>query len=259
MKVALRCGVVVLAVLSMKTAQAAEGINAIGWHADMGLGAVFQPSYEGSDTYQKRVAPIANIVYQYEGGKVGLGVEGLKWSIIDSPQLETGVFVGYTRGRYQSDDSHLSGLGDIKRSALLGGFGEYRFGPAFMRVTAKTEAGYGHGGSVSVDAESGYRWRLSEQLSIAPSLGLTWANVDYMDEYFGVTAAQSARSGLAAYTATAGIKDVFASVKMMYQLDKHWKALADYRAYRLTGDAADSPITERKNQQRLFLGVGYAW
>lgn len=69
-----------------------------------------------------------------------------------------------------------------------------------------------------------------------------------MQTQHGVTAAQSARSGLARYDAGVGIEKVGWEAEVEYALTPAWLIGARVNAQQLENHAADSPITEQKGQ-----------
>ena len=78
-----------------------------------------------------------------------------------------------------------------------------------------------------------------------------------MDAFFGVSAAQSAGSGLAEFNPSSGIKSVGGSLGIFYQFTENWGAQGVLAYERLIGDAADSPIVKDEDQYQAFLGLVY--
>ncbi len=99
--------------------------------------------------------------------------------------------------------------------------------------------------------------RLNAQTKLTASIGTAYASDDYMTSFFGVTAAQSAASGLARYTPDAGFKDVSAGLTAAIDLSDRWTLLLTGRYTHLIGDAADSPVVESESQ--FFGGLGLAY
>ena len=78
-----------------------------------------------------------------------------------------------------------------------------------------------------------------------------------MQTYFGVTANQSARSGYRQYTAKAGFENVNAALSWDHVIAPSWSLHSAVGFTRLTSDAADSPLTKRKNTPLLMTGFTY--
>jgi len=89
-------------------------------------------------------------------------------------------------------------------------------------------------------------------ISIGPRVYL--ADEEYMESYFGVTPAESARTGIAAYQPEGGVRAVGAMFGIIHQLSRSFGVYA-YAGYdRLVGDAADSPIVRLFGSENQFSG-----
>ena len=83
-----------------------------------------------------------------------------------------------------------------------------------------------------------------------------------MSTFFGVRSRDSAQSGLAAFDADAGFRDVRLTLGVVVPITEHWLVGAGVMFMRLVGDAADSPIVDdagSPNQISGGLGAAYAW
>lgn len=251
-----------LCLLASGQVQAQEETERAPWSLMLGAGAAETPRYEGSDEYKTRVMPVVRASLRTAAGTFSLGGEGagqagLSWTIIDNKQVEAGLILGYDRGRKESASSHLQGLGKVYGTPEAGAFAAYKFGG--LRFNLAVIGGTQDNSGSQVKAGVGYRMRVAEKVGINFNTGLTWASSDYMQRYFGVDAVQSANSGLPQYSAKSGIKDVNAGVHLDYAIDRHWMVFSGYNVSYLTGDAADSPVVQRRLQQRLFGGAAYRW
>jgi outer membrane protein len=92
-------------------------------------------------------------------------------------------------------------------------------------------------------------------LSVGP--GITWASNEYTQTFFGVTAAQSANSGLPTYNADGGLNSVRLSAAALYRFNRHWSGSASVSVSELRGDAANSPITQSTTRNVFFAGALY--
>ena len=89
------------------------------------------------------------------------------------------------------------------------------------------------------------------------ALGATWADRDYMQTYFGVTAAQAQATSFSVYTPKSGSRKVDASVGAEYAMASSWKLQANLAISRLADVAAASPIVGRRNGASAALAVAY--
>jgi outer membrane scaffolding protein for murein synthesis (MipA/OmpV family) len=100
---------------------------------------------------------------------------------------------------------------------------------------------------------------VSDRLNLRFAVGATWANRDYMQTYFGVTAAQAQATSFAVYTPKSGCRKVEASVGAEYALVSNWKLQANVSFSQLGDGAAASPIVGRRNGASAALGMAYAF
>ncbi len=228
-----------------------------------GMGFV-APKYEGSDEYRVLGAPFAYPVFSNAdsntlAGRVapGNGIDDLRFRVFDGRGFEAGLLGGYAFGRDQDDGPLLGGLGDVDGGFIVGGYAGFRTGPvlfdvSYHRIVSGDTSGYFRLGAT-------VQKRVSANLELRSRVGVTYADNDYMQDYFGVTARQSARSvaGLAVYDAEAGFKDIFVDLGLTYDIDRHWSVLAGVGYKRLIGDAADSPVIETEDQFFGRFGLTY--
>jgi outer membrane scaffolding protein for murein synthesis (MipA/OmpV family) len=96
-------------------------------------------------------------------------------------------------------------------------------------------------------------------VAITTAAGLIWANDNHMDSFFGVTPSQSAGSGLPAYEADAGFKRVNLAAGLVFRLREQWMLKSNATLGYLTGDAADSPVVEKRLQPAFVLGIAHVF
>ena len=217
------------------------------------------PLYEGSRSNRVIGVPVIfpSIAPDALGGTVQFkGIDDVRLRLVTFKGFEAGPVAGYRFGREEDDARRLRGLGDVDGGLVLGGYAAYRLGSVTAFASYNHQAtGEETGGLLKLGVEG--RAQVQPGLLLTAIAGTTWSSSDYMRAYFGVTAAQSARSGLAAYRPEAGIKDVFVGLGAEVHLSESWRLRASTRYSHLVGDAADSPIVEREGQWSGMLGLTY--
>lgn len=174
--------------------------------------------------------------------------------------FSVGPVARFSRGRDEDDSDALNGLGDIDDSIRVGGFLEVRSGGWSADVTAVSQDAGEAGDGLLVALRSGYTADVGDQFSVTPGVFANWGDDDYMQGYYGVRAAQSARSGIAQFNAGSGFKDVGLSLRGNYTYSNNVLIRGEVGYQRLLGDAADSPIVDgrgSRDQFRALLGVAY--
>jgi len=234
------------------------------WQLTLGGSVGFVPKYQGSSNYEVRALPYVDANYKDVVFVRGLAA-GANLVNVKGPRpgdgLRMGPILRYGFGRDESDDTALRGLGDIDDAIEAGGFIAYSAGPLLADLTLVKDVAGGHDG---VLADAGIAWRatISPRLRGSVRASTTWANDTYMSNVFGISPAQSARSGMRVHDAGAGIKDVGLALNLSYGLTENWSVSGRVAYSRLLGDAADSPIVAdrgAKNQVGTFLTVAYGF
>lgn len=259
---ALRACAVALGLLACASAPAAaQGSDLYGLtgpHWQVG-GAVFvSPKFEGSKSYEAFAIPF--VAPAGVGGQEGAlqvkGPDNVQFRLLNLYGFEAGPVLGWRFGRDSDDSNRLNGFEDIDGGLVAGAYAGYRAGPMLFTVSYHHQVtGDDTGGLVRFGLE--HTARLNAQTKLTASIGTAYAADDYMTSFFGVTAAQSATSGLARFTPDAGFKDVSAGLSAAIDLSERWTLLLTGRYTHLIGDAADSPIVETESQFYGGLGLSY--
>ena len=218
----------------------------------IGAGVGVAPKFPGSDDYRAHLAPALHLAY----GPVFFGAGGLGIVLHRAQGWRFGLNLLPGAGRKESDDPHLTGLGDIDRTLRAGAFAVYSERGWLARVHVATDIAGNHQGTIA-RADVFARLRGGEGLGFFAGPGITWGNREYMQTFFGVTPEQSARSGLPAFDAGAGVASARLSAGAIYRLNARWRMIGSYSVARLTGDAGASPITESRTQQFFLVSAVY--
>ena len=234
----------------------------------LGLGVGVTPAFEGSDDF--RAFPVVPLSYDHRFVKVRTIGLGLEADISQSEYFDAGPMFIF---RFARDDdvsnSRVARLPQVDASLELGGF--LRSGlplemigfddPAiiFAQASIRQDVIGGHGGFV-VEGSTGILRPMTEKLTAILSLSTTYASDKFMSSYFDVTAAGSAASGLPAFDAGAGIKDVGLTTVLNYEINEKWSTTFFGAYTRLIGDASDSPVVTvggSENQVSAGFSLNY--
>jgi len=93
-------------------------------------------------------------------------------------------------------------------------------------------------------------------LTLIPELGVDWANGQQNRYYFGISDAESQRSGLAAYRPHASFTPYVAAT-LAYSINPHWDAYFSARHNWLGNTVKDSPMVARGQTVSLSVGINY--
>jgi MipA family protein len=247
------------------------------WDVSVGALAVSTPEYEGAKKSANGLTPSLSLSYKSQGyGTLSVGGKGLgaAWTIIDKEDYSFGVSLGASQGRSDVKDGtplrlgskRLKGMGEIKPAAELGVFGHVNAGLPIMlavvrgsgdgKADAKDRSIRGHGGS-RIELSTEIPWQVSSNFGLSFSPNVVWTDKKYNQTYFGVTSVQAANSSFNVYNAGAGIKSVGVAVGAEYKFTPNWSANAVLALNQLQGDAAKSPLVQKKAQTTVAAGVNY--
>lgn len=248
----LAAGATALGLAAPASAQPMAG-DASASQLTLGLGAVYAPSYEGSDEHKTRALPLIN----YRSGRFFAGtLGGIGYNLSSRPEFEFGPLLSYRFGRDESDAVRLRGLGDIDPSADLGVFVRWNLRPAFLHATVKQGLG-GQAKGAHVRFGAGYRMVLSPSDLLLLDASAEWADKRVMQAFFGVDPIQATRSGLPAYAAGAGIRRYGLGAMWTRGFTPQWFSSVGLGVYRLGQQAADSPITVDRQAMAVSAGISY--
>ncbi|HFD81592.1 MAG TPA: MipA/OmpV family protein [Gammaproteobacteria bacterium] len=233
----------------------------------IGLGATYSPDYEGGDDYE--ASPVAFGRYNLDEGRY-LAIVGnadaaragaLVFNMLSGSSWEMGPALGVRYERNSPHDDRVKRMNDIDFAYEAGGFVKYKSGSFFTTLSLMFDISDTYGGYIG-SLEAGYRQKMSDDFGITYSVSTSYADEEYMQEYFGVDYRDANSSGLPHYKASSGIKDYGLGIGFDYRFSNTWGLLAKVDYYRMTGDAEDSPIVSDrgdKNQFKSALALTYSF
>jgi outer membrane scaffolding protein for murein synthesis (MipA/OmpV family) len=223
----------------------------------IGLGVATGGRYSGADDTRTRVLPVLG--YHWANGWFASTSQGVGYNMSSTPGLQYGPRITVDLGRREHDDPPLHGLGNVKPSAELGGFVNYRVIDALsLNASVRAGAGEDHRG---LRADFGVAWgtELAPGLRLRVGTGITVTNQAYAQSRYGVSATQAANSGYASYTPKAGVQDVHGSIGLNYTLAPRVTLSTSLIATSLMGDAKDSPVVRKASNVGGQVGVAYGF
>lgn len=219
------------------------------WAGSIGAGVTYAPDYLGSDNYEARVLPSLNLTY---GDRLSVNVrEGIEWHAARQGSWTVSPFIGYTFGRNNKGD--ISQLEKVSGGATLGLRVSYQPGLWRYSVAGSTPVS-GDVDGAKFSARAALRMPLNQRTFLTFSPSVTYSNEQWTDSLFGVSAQDSTRSGIAAYTPDSGYWRTSVSTSLSYFLTPEWAATGFVGATYLTGSAADSPIVDELGSHGQVLG-----
>lgn len=228
--------------------------GATGFGGTLGLGVLNGPRYAGADSNRTRALPLVQLRW---GDGWFAGVEGLGYRFGAGSPWSASLLVGLDRGRKESDDDALRGMGDISARATAGISASWRPLP-FLNASGGLRYGSGEKRDGLV-AEVGLRTMLplSPGARLMLGVGGHWANQAAMQSSFGVSADQALTSNYALYPARAGWRDWGPSVMGMVDLGNSWNLMLRVEQKVLLGDAKRSPLVRDTSGTSAMMLLGW--
>ena len=232
--------------------------TAQGLRFTLGAGAGVAPDYEGSDDYE--LVPLWNLrVANLYHPQTFIQVFGprLRSNFLPSDHWRLGLAGQFIKERDDVENDQVDDLEKVDPSVMLGAIAGYDFladpqQDLVLELDARQDVANDNGFLATLRGV--YGSRLTERWRFDAAVGSTWASEDYMSSYFGVDAADAARSGLDQFSADEGFKDVSFGGALTFRLLERLSvsALANYT--RLIDDAEDSPVVDDAGDENQFFG-----
>ena len=213
----------------------------------LGAGLRSRPAYDGADAQRADVIPVVRYYGRALFARTTQGILEGGARLRLAPGWDAGVQLAYEAGRQKSESSRLRALDvpDLEWTASAGLHLETdrKLGPMPLNLLARSRH--------SLDTDRGHQLDLRATGGVYAGGGLqagvfaqaTWATRKYVETF---------------YTGGAG-GPLFASFGALasYDVRRHWLALGSVELRRLHGDAARSPITEKRDNYYANASLAY--
>ena len=214
----------------------------------VGLGVALLPDYEGSEDYQG--APVPYFRAQLATGQyLQLLGPTLTANLLQGTTWQAGPLVRYRAERNDDvENNQVKWMKKVDAAIELGGFVGFQQNHWNAKFDIAQDVAGGHEGFVAT-LTGGYTFIRTQATMLGLNLSTTYASSQYMDSYFSVSPIDSIRTGfsgqrLQVYNASAGIKDVAATLLGRYNFDRHWGLLWAVQFKELVGGASGSPVVD---------------
>lgn len=227
----------------------------------LGLGAQYAPRYSGSDSLRLQPVP----VFQARKGAFFADAQkGIGYDL----QTDNGIYLehslGYSLGRSDRDSDWRDGADRLK-------------GMGSIRATANTALALGWSltpwliveGKATLPLSDAQGVNYQASVTLVPLQGSTdtlafsaaglWGDARYINTWYGVSAAQSRRSGFRRYDAAGGFYGMTTNLSWSHQFDAHWGSLLSAGYTWLDAHAAESPLVAQRNQLSALAGFTYTF
>jgi outer membrane protein len=243
---------------------AAKELEQQGWKLSVGSGLIVAPAFTGAKTYSLLAVPDIRVTYKdllFANVRDGVG-----YALINQDGWRVGPMVSYTFKRSEKyggsifriaggDKGALLGMGDVAGTVSPGGFVEYAFKP--YKAQLHLHKGVtGHEGFVAEGRVSygGVLRFNGPPLIYAFGPHIKFGDQKFVNAYWGISAEQSARTGLKQYNADAGITAYGVNAFALMPLSRaaSLSVIAGYD--RLAPPVTDSPLVRERGSANQAIG-----
>lgn len=226
------------------------------WTFMAGAAAASGPSYIGASKTKTLAIPTFDVRYRdwfFITPLRGIGVEvellqGLKGSASVGASFDA---------REAKDDARLNGLGDIGMVPAINLGLDYAAGKAFVKGKLISRVGNSNERGTLFEVDAGYNVVASRSGVLGLGLQAKAMDNTYASNFFGVSAQQSAASGLPVFNASGGVASVGAFVQAIVPVSDRWTIFGRAAYSTLQNDAANGPITVERDQVFLVATLLY--
>jgi outer membrane scaffolding protein for murein synthesis (MipA/OmpV family) len=218
----------------------------------IGGGIGVKPDYEGSSDYEFVPLPAGSARFG-NGMYIQLLGLNLRANLIPSNMWRLGPVYNYRQERSDVENNRVDDMKNISDANELGIFGGFEWNNWFVFLDILGDTGNAYNGWYAT-LKGGYNYVISKAWMLSMGAHTTYADDDYMQTYFGVSAADSARSGLKRYNADSGMKDVGIDLGLNWNFASSWDLRGIASISQLIGDADDSSPVVNEGSETQFMG-----
>lgn len=182
---------------------------------------------------------------------------GASYALLDQSAWKASVGLRVDNGRKSGDSPKFAGLPDIERT--LRGRVSASWAPMprwSMSASAQPDL-LGRKGGTVLSLGVSHAVPINERQRASFSAGTSFGDATYMNSYFGIDNTAALAPARAPFRPGSGIRDVGVSATHNFRINQRWFLMSSLSGSRLLGSAADSPLTEKKNQVTASISVAY--
>ena len=220
-------------------------------HTLIGAGIRSRPAYDGSASQTTDLIPVLSYYGKTLFARTTQGIlEGGARAEV-SPGLALGVQLAYEEGRKRRESAFLRdrGVPDLDPGASYGVHAEWdaKLGPAPINVLGRLRqnADSDRGGQADLRLTVGVYEGHGVQAGVFTQA--TWANRKSNRAFYGQPG----------FDPQGGLLFTSLGALASYDLARHWLLVGSVEGRRLQGDAARSPLTERRSNTYASAGIAY--
>jgi outer membrane protein len=227
----------------------------------LGPGLRSRPAYDGSSSQRVELVPVVRYFGQpwFVRSTQGVLEAGARTELL--PGLYAGAQFAYEPGRYASESGFLEShnVADIKRGASIGLQMEWdhKFGPMPITLLGRVRRNLDSDLGTQLDLRLSAGVYQSGRFAAGVFGQAVWADAKAANAYYGIAPQQSAITGLPGFEPGSGWLNTSVGLLWSVDLSPKWIVVGSLERRRLSGDAAGSPLVERRSNNYVSAGLAY--
>ena len=227
----------------------------------IGPGLRSRPAYDGSKSQLTELVPVIRYFGQpwFVRSTQGVLEAGARTELMSG--LYAGAQLAYEPGRQSSKAGFLEShnVADIQRGASIGLQMEWdtKFGPVPATLLGRVRKNLKSQLGTQLDLRLSAGVFQSGRFSAGVFGQAMWADANSTRAYYGIAPQQSAATGLAGFEPGSGWLNTSAGLLWSVDLTPKWVAVGSLERRRLNGEAARSPLVERRSNGYVSAGAAY--
>ena len=222
--------------------------------AELSVGVNVLYANTAYDTDENQVQVLPSVFY--DNNKVYARGATAGAYLINDGTNQLSATIQLSGNSFDPDDANgaLQGLDERKISAAAGLSYQRRTPVGGLRAQIATDVLDRSGGNT---ARLSYLARISKnKLTVYPSIGFEYQDADYNEYYYGVSAEESARTGIATYESNSSLSP-YVNVSANYDFSKKWAGFFNQSLSYLSNEQYDSPMVDSRTEATTTLGLLY--
>ncbi|RUO24468.1 MipA/OmpV family protein [Aliidiomarina minuta] len=231
-----------------------------GWALGLGLGIEYETAYEGSDEFGFEVDPAGALQWRRGNNIFYFAGEAIGWRGLRADTWLLEALVGFEEGREESDSDkgYLDGLGDGDEGLELVLQARHAFS-ADWRYWLVGRLVTGENGNLGL---FGVGRRFGDQLDgsgLEANLVAVFHDSEFANKDFGITAQQSAASGLNETRVSSGLRSVGVDFNYRHHINDNWQIYGEALYEHFSSEVRSSPIARSNYEAEIGIGFIYVF
>lgn len=228
------------------------------WKLILGVTGMYAPDFEGSKDWMFSASPIISLGKAGPEARFVSRNDDISFSLYDNGSVRAGA-TGKIVSERDGDDWEIDGLDPVRWGVEAGGFVEV-YPTDWLRVRGEVRHGIRSHSGVVADLAVDAFLDVTDSVRVSGGPRISWASADYFDAYYGVSAKESAESGLSRYDPDGGLNSIGVGGAYDWKVTDRLTASVFSEYERLMGPAADSSLVrDRGSPNQLTIGVSAAY